>query len=184
VRYVSPAAVDYEQEAIEAREDAGTPGILQAIRCGIAFKVKEAVGCDRIEAAEQAHGRAALEAWRAHPQITLLGADRADYFDYERRVSIISFNIRAPEGIAPSRASAAFLHAFGGQPILHPHFVIQVLNDLYGIQGRSGCSCTGPYGHRLYGVAAPGDECAATMRHLAAEHGEHAAKLGWARVNL
>lgn len=184
VRYVSPAAVDYEQEAIEAREDAGTPGILQAIRCGIAFKVKEAVGCDRIEAAEQAHGRAALEAWRAHPQITLLGADRADYFDYERRVSIISFNIRAPEGIAPSRASAAFLHAFGGQPILHPHFVIQVLNDLYGIQGRSGCSCTGPYGHRLYGIAAPGDECAATMRHLAAEHGEHAAKLGWARVNF
>ena len=32
------------------------------------------------------------------------------------------------------------------------NFVVAVLNDLFGIQARGGCSCTGPYGHRLLGI--------------------------------
>ena len=27
-----------------------------------------------------------------------------------------------------------------------------LLNDLFGIQSRAGCSCAGPYGHRLLGI--------------------------------
>ena len=27
--------------------------------------------------------------------------------------------------------------------VLHPHFITQVLNDVYGLQSRSGCSCAG-----------------------------------------
>ena len=27
-----------------------------------------------------------------------------------------------------------------------------MLNDLFGIQSRGGCSCAGPYGHRLLGI--------------------------------
>lgn len=38
VSYVSPWAVQYD-DVIEHREDGGTPAILQAIRCGLAFKV-------------------------------------------------------------------------------------------------------------------------------------------------
>lgn len=37
-----------------------------------------------------------------------------------------------------------------GGPYLHHHFVVTLLNDLYGIQARSGCSCAGPYGHRCF----------------------------------
>jgi hypothetical protein len=29
--------------------------------------------------------------------------------------------------------------------------VVGLLNDLFGIQARGGCSCAGPYGHRLLG---------------------------------
>ena len=35
---------------------------------------------------------------------------------------------------------------------LHHNFVVAVLNDLFGIQARGGCSCAGPYGHRLLGI--------------------------------
>jgi selenocysteine lyase/cysteine desulfurase len=29
---------------------------------------------------------------------------------------------------------------------------VAMLNDLFGIQARGGCSCAGPYGHRLLGI--------------------------------
>jgi len=29
---------------------------------------------------------------------------------------------------------------------------VALLNDLFGIQSRGGCSCAGPYGHRLLGI--------------------------------
>ena len=37
---------------------------------------------------------------------------------------------------------------------LHHNFVVAVLNDLFGIQARGGCSCAGPYGHRLLTIDA------------------------------
>jgi hypothetical protein len=39
-----------------------------------------------------------------------------------------------------------------GSRYLHHNFVVAVLNDLFGIQSRGGCSCAGPYGHRLLGI--------------------------------
>src|SRR5262249_15465344 len=51
------------------------------------------------------------------------------------RLSIVSFVVRRP----------------GGR-YLHHNFVVSLLNDLFGIQSRGGCSCAGPYGHRLLGI--------------------------------
>lgn len=183
VAFVSTDGRDY-QDVAEAKEDGGTPGILQAIRCGLAFQLKERVGCDTIMAAEQAHGKAALLAWNAHPSIVLMGSDRGGYFDFENRVSIISFNILAPTDIEPSAASREFFSKYGGGRMLHPHFVVAVLNDVYGIQARSGCSCAGSYSHRLFGLAELGNPASAMARKVALEHGEHAVKPGWARVNF
>ena len=39
-----------------------------------------------------------------------------------------------------------------GGRYLHHNFVVALLNDLFGIQSRGGCSCAGPYGHRLLGI--------------------------------
>lgn len=33
---------------------------------------------------------------------------------------------------------------------LHQHFGAALLNDIFGIQSRSGCSCAGPWGHLYY----------------------------------
>ena len=64
-----------------------------------------------------------------HPNIQILGNRDAD------RLSIVSFTIRRPSG-----------------RYLHHNFVVAMLNDLFGIQSRGGCSCAGPYGHRLLGI--------------------------------
>ena len=46
-----------------------------------------------------------------------------------------------------------------GDRSLHHNFVVALLNDLFGIQARGGCSCAGPYGHRLLHI--DGDTSAA-----------------------
>ncbi|CAN0179587.1 unnamed protein product, partial [Discosporangium mesarthrocarpum] len=42
------------------------------------------------------------------------------------------------------------------QRYLHYNFVCALLNDLFGVQSRGGCQCSGPYSQRLLGMA-PGD---------------------------
>ena len=39
-----------------------------------------------------------------------------------------------------------------GEQFLHHNYVVALLNDVFGIQSRGGCSCAGPYGHRLLGI--------------------------------
>jgi hypothetical protein len=55
---------------------------------------------------------------------------------------------------------------------LHHHFVVALLNDLFGIQARGGCSCAGPYGHHLLQI--PSDRA----RDMAAQ-----ATAGWLGMN-
>eukprot|EP00750_Incisomonas_marina_P028404 INCI6705.1.p1 GENE.INCI6705.1~~INCI6705.1.p1 ORF type:complete len:624 (-),score=108.01 INCI6705.1:413-2284(-) len=63
--------------------------------------------------------------------------------------------------------------------MLHPHFVTQILNDVYGIQSRSGCSCAGPYGHRLFDIGPRVSE----LIRSGVEHGAWVLKPGWVRIN-
>ena len=60
------------------------------------------------------------------------------------------------------------------------NFVVALLNDLCGIQARGGCSCAGPYGHRLLAIGA------ARSHALREEIGQgcEGVKPGWTRVNL
>jgi selenocysteine lyase/cysteine desulfurase len=113
----------------EHREEGGTPAIIESIRAGLVFALKDAVGVPAIKAAEDRFLAAAVKDWEAQPNIEILGNLDAE------RLSIISFVIRRP----------------GGR-YLHHNFVVSVLSDLFGIQSRGGCSCAGPYGHRLLGI--------------------------------
>ena len=63
---------------------------------------------------------------------------------------------------------------------LHHNFVVALLNDLFGIQSRGGCSCAGPYGHRLLGIDL------ATSHEFEREisRGCEGIKPGWVRVNF
>jgi selenocysteine lyase/cysteine desulfurase len=141
------------------REEGGTPAIIESIRAGLVFQLKQAVGVEVIRAREEHFLRRAVEAWREEPAIEILGNLDAD------RLSIVSFVIRAPGDRAR---------------FLHHNFVVAVLNDLFGIQSRGGCSCAGPYGHYLLGI----DPERSHELDREIGHGCEGIKPGWVRVNF
>ncbi len=128
VAYVNPTEHRYLEDPVH-REEGGTPAIIEAIRAGMVFQLKQAVGVATIKAHEESYWHRAVAQWSQSPSIQVLGNTRSD------RLSILSFVVRRP----------------GGR-YLHHNFVVAVLNDLFGIQSRGGCSCAGPYGHRLLGI--------------------------------
>jgi hypothetical protein len=57
---------------------------------------------------------------------------------------------------------------------------VALLNDLFGIQSRGGCSCAGPYGHRLLGIDI--EQSHSFEREIA--RGCEGIKPGWIRVSF
>jgi selenocysteine lyase/cysteine desulfurase len=157
VDYVGMTDQDFIR-SIEEREKAGTPGVLQTLKAGLVFQIKDAVGTDVIDAREHAHMCRALSSWAENDNIELLGNP-----DPCSRVGIISFNVRDPGG-----------------KYLHHKFLTVLLNDLFGIQSRAGCSCAGPYGHRLLHI----DEPTSEKYRSAVQQGHCGLKPGWCRVGL
>jgi len=156
VDYVSTTGHAYSHDVIE-REEAGTPAIIESIRAGLVFQLKEAVSVPQIRSREHAFIRRAIEVWRQNPNIRILG-------DPDRwRLSIISFMVAYDEG-----------------RYLHHHFVVALLNDLFGIQARGGWQCAGPYGHRLLDIDLTQSE--AFQREI--QRGCRGVKPGWARLNF
>ena len=155
VAYVNSLEHRYLDDA-EQREEGGTPDIVGAIRAGLVFQLKQAVGHDEIERREDAFIRRAIASWDKDPNIEVLGNHEA------RRLSIVSFVVRHERGY------------------LHHNFVVALLNDLFGIQARGGCSCAGPYGHRLLGIDL--DTSHEFEREITG--GCEGIKPGWVRVNF
>ena len=156
VAYVNDSEHAYLAEP-EHREEGGTPAIIEAVRAGLVFQLKQAVGVETIRAAEERFLERAVAAWGAEPSIEILGNLDAE------RLSIVSFVVRAPSG-----------------RYLHHNFVVAVLNDLFGIQSRGGCSCAGPYGHRLLGIDI--ERSHEFEREITG--GCEGIKPGWVRVNF
>jgi selenocysteine lyase/cysteine desulfurase len=157
VAYVNPEAHDYLTDP-EAREEGGTPAIIEAIRAGLVFQLKGAVGEHLIREREEALTRRAIAAWEAHPNLDILGSHTAE------RLSIVSFVVRYGRD----------------RPYLHHNFVVALLNDLFGIQSRGGCSCAGPYGHRLLKIDL--ERSHEFEREIT--RGCEGIKPGWVRVNF
>lgn len=155
VAYVNTEEHQYLTD-IEHREEGGTPAIIESIRAGLVFQLKMAVGSDRIRELEHGFIERAIASWRANPNIEILGNPDAD------RLSIVSFVVR-----------------YEGR-YLHHNFVVALLNDLFGIQSRGGCSCAGPYGHRLLGI----DIDTSHQYEQEILRGCEGIKPGWVRVNF
>ena len=156
VAYVNPTEHRYLDDPVQ-REEGGTPAIVESIRAGLVFQLKNAVGVEVIRRREEHFLRRAITAWQSEPAIEILGNPDAE------RLSIVSFVVRAPSG-----------------RYLHHNFVVALLNDLFGIQSRGGCSCAGPYGHRLLGIDL--DRSHEFEREIA--HGCEGIKPGWVRINF
>jgi selenocysteine lyase/cysteine desulfurase len=106
---------------IEAREDGGTPPILQGIKMGLCIRLKEEMGVEPMWEREVEMVGRLMERLTSTPGVEVLAAD------HRERLGVISFIV---EG-------------------MHYDSVVKLLNDRYGIQARGGCSCAGTYGHYL-----------------------------------
>mgnify|MGYP001308638202 CR=1 FL=1 len=155
VAYVNPEGHRYLEDIVH-REEGGTPDILGSIRAGLVFQLKEAVGWETIRTNEHDFVTRAITAWEENANIGILGNRDA------WRLSIVSFVVRHEDAF------------------LHHNFVVALLNDLFGIQARGGCSCAGPYGHRLLGIDLT------TSKEFEREivKGCEGVKPGWIRVNF
>ncbi len=110
---------------IEAREDGGTPGFLQAIRTALCFELKDQMGIENIRLREEELLKLAFDGLDSIPEVNILANNVRD------RLGIISFYVYE----------------------IHYNLLVKLLNDLYGIQVRGGCACAGTYGHFLLEVS-------------------------------
>ena len=108
----------------EAREDGGTPAILQTIRAALAMRLKDRMGTARIRRQENRLMSILWAGLDDIPQVNVLAGE------HRERLGIVSFTIDG----------------------LHHNLAVKLLNDHYGIQVRGGCSCAGTYGHHLLNI--------------------------------
>ncbi len=155
VMYVTPEDHLYIEDH-ERREEGGTPAIIESIRAGLVFKLQQEVGTDEIERREQSFVERAIKRFNAVSNIEILGGDTAP------RLSIMSLRFRH------------------GHRDLHYGFVVSLLNDLFGIQVRGGCSCAGPYGHSLLGM----DMNYSRDIETEIQNGAIVLRPGWVRLNF
>ncbi len=155
VAYVNTEEHRYLADPVH-REEGGTPAIIESIRAGLVFQLKEAVGAETIRNLEEVFIRRAIASWQSNPNLVILGNKDA------WRLSIVSFVVKHKGSY------------------LHHNFVVALLNDLFGIQARGGCSCAGPYGHRLLGIDL--DTSKEFEREIV--RGCEGIKPGWVRVNF
>ncbi len=110
---------------IEAREDGGTPGFMQAIRTALAIELKNSMDTQLIRQREDEIVDQMFGVLRKIEGIRIL-ADNV-----EDRLAVFSFY----------------------HPDIHYNLFVKLLNDKYGIQVRGGCACAGTYGHFLLEVS-------------------------------
>ena len=122
VEYVNQKEVIY-QDDIQARETAGTPGILQLIRAALAYQLRNEIGFEFIEERKEELLQFLLAKLQSITHIQIYGNQKA------KNIGIVSLNI--------------------GQN--NPYEVCAFLSSK-GVQTRAGCSCAGPYGHDLLGL--------------------------------
>jgi selenocysteine lyase/cysteine desulfurase len=155
VRFVNEDEHLYVSDPV-MREEGGTPAIIESVRAGLVFQLKEAVGADAIRERELDFINRAIASWSKNRNIAILGNKEA------WRLSIVSFIVRHRNAY------------------LHHNFIVALLNDLFGIQSRGGCGCAGPYGHRLLGI----DLARSKEFEREIVRGCEGIKPGWVRVNF
>jgi selenocysteine lyase/cysteine desulfurase len=110
---------------LEQLEEAGTPAIIESIRAGLVFQLKNTIGSELIQKMEIEHFRFAKNRFEKYPNILILGDLEND------RIPVFSFLIKHNERY------------------FHYNFITTALNDLFGIQTRGGCMCAGPFASKL-----------------------------------
>lgn len=139
-------------DSIEDREDCGTPGFLQLFRAALAVELKQQMGIEKILAREQEINNIVFTELDKIPNLIILAGH------LRHRLSIFSIYIKD----------------------LHYHLFARLMNDLYGIQCRSGCNCAGTYGHILFNISQ--DQSNQITNTI--NSGDLSTKPGWVRFSF
>ena len=129
VNFVYKNNVDYIQD-VELKEESGTPNIIGAIRAGLSILIRQKI-----------------------PHIFIIKRD--DYYNklfIDELENIFNLYILDHKYLRNKShlPTYSFMISYG-EKFLHPNFVCALLNDLFGIQTRPGCSCAPTYGRLLLG---------------------------------
>lgn len=124
VDWTNPWGAHKYHDAIEAREDGGTPGFLQTIKVALCTQLKDSMGVSNILAREKEMTDIIMPRLLSIPGVHVLAGHVAS------RLGVFSFYMDD----------------------IHYNLAVQILNDKFGIQVRGGCSCAGTYGHFLLHV--------------------------------
>ncbi|XP_066254164.1 uncharacterized protein [Euwallacea similis] len=119
------------EKGFELQEEGNCAAVVESIRFGLIMQLKETVSASNIQQKQDKINKQMLQHIRTIPEITLLGNTSPNL----KRLSVFSFMVRHPRGT-----------------FLHHNFVCAVLNDVFGIQARAGCPCSGAYAQELLGI--------------------------------
>jgi len=150
--------VDHEWVGdIEELEEAGTPGVLQDIRSGLAFQLKGQIGVETIWEKSKVIKAYAMQRMSKIPNLVLLGNNTLP------KVAIFAFVIKSWYG-----------------KMLHFNFITSLLNDLFGLQTRSGCICSPMWGMKILGISF---DLSMKLKEVLVD-GFEIMKFGYTRFNL
>ena len=160
VNYVYNNTIDYIQD-VELKEESGTPNIIGSIRIGLMISVMSKIPHREILLKEEKYIHLFLDKLNEIPNLNIL---HGNLLKNEPHIPVFSFLI-----------------SFGGR-FLHPNYVCALLNDLFGIQSRPGCSCAPNYGKYLLGFDKDEEQFKSLEKLI--KEGKEIFKPGYTRLNL
>ena len=160
VNYVYKEMIDYSHD-VESKEESGTPNIIGSIRLGLMISLRQKIPHNFIIKQDENYIKLFLDELETIPNLYIL----QNYLLNNRaHVPVFSFMI-------------SFNKKF-----YHPNYICALLNDLFGIQSRPGCSCAPNYGRDLLGFDK--DERKFELLHEKIREGNEILKPGYLRLNL
>lgn len=130
VKFVTDKLINYADD-IESREEGGTPDIAGSIRIGLAIHLRSKVNHVTLTKMDNIINRYVMNSLKKIPNLKIL-KDFGDDFYFHLPIY-------------------AFLIFFNGK-YFHHNYISCLLNDLFGIQSRPGCSCAPFYAQQLLGL--------------------------------
>ena len=148
------------------RYEGGTPNIVGIYRTGLSFLFKRKVHDRylRLSESKDADDDVKMGASNCGTVTSLpRTVEEYEYNTYHRIVltlrqtapNLIMLGTDRNSGVGMSGPNHLPIFSFlikAGRRFLHYNYVCALLNDLFGIQSRGGCQCSGPYSQRLLGL--------------------------------
>ncbi|PTS92953.1 selenocysteine lyase [Flavobacterium sp. HMWF030] len=124
VKCTNPWGEYHYSDAIEVKEDGGTPGFLQVMRTALCLELKEQMGIVNMKNREKELLNLCYSKLQKIDGLSILGDLNTE------RIGCVSFTISN----------------------IHYNLIVRLLNDRFGIQVRGGWSCASTYAHYLFGI--------------------------------